>query len=162
MMFIGSNLALSLGMIGALSIIRFRTVIKDSRDMVYLFWAIAIGLGCGTMNWMASIVSSGFFGLILFVINFLRYGRTNHSNFVLVVTGGGKTFNDAVMALVSDHASYSTMRSLEINGDGWEIVVELRLDGTDDAFSRQLLEKIRDIPDISNASLLAPHLALPI
>ena len=45
MLLIGSNLALSLGLVGALSIIRFRNVIKDSRDMVFLFWSIAVGLG---------------------------------------------------------------------------------------------------------------------
>ena len=47
-MLIGSNLALSLGLVGALSIIRFRNVIKDSRDMAYLFWSIVVGLGSGT------------------------------------------------------------------------------------------------------------------
>ncbi len=47
MIVIGNNIALSLGMVGALSIVRFRTAIKDSRDTMYLFWAIIVGICCG-------------------------------------------------------------------------------------------------------------------
>ena len=51
MLYIRGDLVLSLGLIGSLSIIRFRTAIKDTRDMVFLFWVIAVGLGAGTYNW---------------------------------------------------------------------------------------------------------------
>ena len=47
MIVIGNNIALSLGMVGALSIVRFRTAIKDSRDTIYIFWAIVVGICCG-------------------------------------------------------------------------------------------------------------------
>src|SRR5690625_5465921 len=49
--FIQGDLVVSLGLVGSLSIIRFRTPIKDTRDMVFLFWSIAVGLGAGTGNW---------------------------------------------------------------------------------------------------------------
>jgi hypothetical protein len=58
MFFIQGNLVLSLGLVGSLSIIRFRTPIKDTRDMVYLFWVIAVGLGAGTYHWGIVIISS--------------------------------------------------------------------------------------------------------
>jgi hypothetical protein len=51
MLYIRGDLVLSLGLIGSLSIVRFRTAIKDTRDMVFLFWVIAVGLGAGTYNW---------------------------------------------------------------------------------------------------------------
>lgn len=50
MIVIGNNIALSLGMVGALSIVRFRTAIKDSRDTIYIFWAIVVGICCGAGN----------------------------------------------------------------------------------------------------------------
>ena len=87
MMLIGSNLALSLGLVGALSIIRFRTV-KDS-DMVFLFWGIAIGLGCGTFNWIAVGVSSLFIAAIILVLYYLEYGKQQHFDCVLVIDGDG-------------------------------------------------------------------------
>ena len=64
---IGNNIALSLGMVGALSIVRFRTAIKDSRDTVYIFWAIIIGICCGVGDYLvASIGSAVTFFVYLF------------------------------------------------------------------------------------------------
>lgn len=63
---IGNNIALSLGMVGALSIVRFRTAIKDSRDTVYIFWSIIVGICCGVGDFLvASIGSAVVFGVIL-------------------------------------------------------------------------------------------------
>ena len=57
---IGNNVALSLGMVGALSIVRFRTAIKDSRDTVYIFWTVVVGLTCGVGDYIMSVVSEYF------------------------------------------------------------------------------------------------------
>ena len=56
MIVIGNNIALSLGMVGALSIVRFRTAIKDSRDTVYIFWAIVVGICCGAGDYVVAAV----------------------------------------------------------------------------------------------------------
>ena len=55
---IGNNIALSLGMVGALSIVRFRTAIKDSRDTIYIFWAIVVGICCGTGDYLVAAAGS--------------------------------------------------------------------------------------------------------
>jgi hypothetical protein len=162
MLFIGSNLALSLGMVGALSIIRFRTVIKDSRDMVFLFWAIAVGLGCGTQNWMASLIASGFVGAVLYVIHLVRYGEAQQADFVLVVSGIGDKLDRAVLDAVAGHVGRSTVRSMEVKGGGWEIVMEVRFDGAEAGLPQRLLEAVRSLPDVRQTSLLAPHLSLPV
>ncbi len=65
---IGNNIALSLGMVGALSIVRFRTAIKDSRDTAYIFWAIAVGICCGVSDYL--IAGIGTFVIFLFLIIF--------------------------------------------------------------------------------------------
>jgi len=67
MVVIGSNISVSLGMVGALSIIRFRTAIKDPRDTSFIFWAVVSGLACGTQNYMIVLVGSVFVCLILFL-----------------------------------------------------------------------------------------------
>ena len=67
MIVIGNNIALSLGMVGALSIVRFRTAIKDSRDTVYIFWTIVVGICCGSGDYIVAAVGSAFaFVLLLF------------------------------------------------------------------------------------------------
>lgn len=63
---ISNNIALSLGMVGALSIIRFRTAVKDVRDAVFIFWAIAVGIGCGVAQY--SLVGIGSVFLLLFML----------------------------------------------------------------------------------------------
>lgn len=65
---IGNNIALSLGMVGALSIVRFRTAIKDSRDTAYIFWAIAVGICCGVSDYL--IAGVGTFVIFLFLVLF--------------------------------------------------------------------------------------------
>ena len=66
MSIISNNIALSLGMVGALSIIRFRTAVKDVRDATYIFWAIAAGIGCGVSQYALIVSGSAF--LLLFLI----------------------------------------------------------------------------------------------
>lgn len=72
MTFIGSNLALSLGMVGSLSIIRFRSAIKDSRDLIYLLWIMAIGIGCGVKNYEAAGVATLFVLGLVFLLRFKK------------------------------------------------------------------------------------------
>ena len=77
---IGNNVALSLGMVGALSIVRFRTAIKDTRDTTYIFWAIIIGICCGVGDYkVAGVGSSVVFLVLLFL------GRVRNENRMLLI-----------------------------------------------------------------------------
>lgn len=77
---IGNNIALSLGMVGALSIVRFRTAIKDPRDTAYIFWTIAVGICCGVSDYLVAAVGS------VFVFAFLiLFGFTKNNERVLVI-----------------------------------------------------------------------------
>ena len=68
---IGNNIALSLGMVGALSIVRFRTAIKDSRDTLYIFWTIIVGICCGVGDFMVAVVGSIItFNVLIVNVNF--------------------------------------------------------------------------------------------
>lgn len=69
---IGNNIALSLGMVGALSIVRFRTAIKDSRDTVYIFWTIIVGICCGVGDYLVAAVGSSAIFLIFLIIGAIR------------------------------------------------------------------------------------------
>lgn len=77
---IGNNVALSLGMVGALSIIRFRTSIKDSRDTVYIFWTIIVGICCGVGDYLVAGVGSAVVFLVL-----LFFGRVRSENRMLLI-----------------------------------------------------------------------------
>ena len=84
MMMISSNIAVSLGMVGALSIVRFRTALKDSRDTIFLFWAIAEGLCVGTESYKMVIVSVMFISVVFIVLS----KTASLSNKYLIVING--------------------------------------------------------------------------
>ena len=77
---IGNNVALSLGMVGALSIVRFRTAIKDSRDTIYIFWTIIVGICCGVGDYFVASV-----GTIAVFIVLLFLGRVRNENRILLI-----------------------------------------------------------------------------
>lgn len=83
---IGNNVALSLGMVGALSIVRFRTAIKDSRDTTYIFWSITIGICCGVGDYMVAAVGSAVVFVALLIL-----GRIRNENRILLVVRGART-----------------------------------------------------------------------
>lgn len=92
---IGNNLALSLGMVGALSIVRFRTAIKDSRDTVYIFWAIIVGICCGVGDFMVASIGSG----ITFVTLWL-FSRIKNDKRMLLIIRADREKLSALQAVV--------------------------------------------------------------
>ena len=92
---IGNNVALSLGMVGALSIIRFRTSIKDSRDTVYIFWTIIVGICCGVGDYLVAGVGSGMVFLLL-----LLFGRVRSENRLLLIIRAGRDREDEIRKLL--------------------------------------------------------------
>lgn len=92
---IGNNIALSLGMVGALSIIRFRTSIKDSRDTVYIFWTIIIGICCGVGDFLVASVGSGAVFIVL-----LLFGRVRNENRVLLIIRADRVQTDNIRKIL--------------------------------------------------------------
>ena len=92
---IGNNIALSLGMVGALSIVRFRTAVKDSRDTVYIFWAIVVGICCGVSDYLvASVGSAVTFAVILIL------GCIKSDNRMLLIVRADRSKQPMIKALV--------------------------------------------------------------
>ncbi len=92
---IGNNVALSLGMVGALSIVRFRTAIKDSRDTVYIFWTIIVGICCGVGDFIVASIGSAF----VFIL-FLILGAIKNNNRMLVIIRGNRTKEAPISAVM--------------------------------------------------------------
>ena len=95
---IGNNVALSLGMVGALSIIRFRTSIKDSRDTVYIFWTIIIGICCGVGDFVVAAVGSGVVFLVLLI-----FGRIKNEHRLLLIIRCERDKENAVRRVLFEY-----------------------------------------------------------
>jgi hypothetical protein len=162
MLFIRGDLVLSLGLIGSLSIIRFRTPIKDTRDMVFIFWVIAVGLGCGTYNWNVVIISTIIISITVFALHFLRYGQSRGTDYVLVVTGSLALSNNQIGKVLNRYAKESRIRSQEAEEGFWEIIFEVQLIDLTQEKTGELFGEIKAIEGVSKVSLLAPQIALPV
>lgn len=107
---ISNNVALSLGMVGALSIIRFRTAVKDVKDATFIFWTIAAGIGCGVSQY--SLVAIGSIFLLLFYL--LTRQVSESGQMLLVIEGKPETHNE-VLAVMDEHfhgKAHLTMKNM--------------------------------------------------
>lgn len=141
---ISSNIALSLGMVGALSIIRFRTAIKDPKDIVFTFWAIAVGIICGAGLYMVAIVGTPVIALLLFVLEYTSFRGPDPYLLVIHYTSEAET---AVQSALPKHK----IRSRTSNADGVELMVEVRMNAQDVPKVDELL-KINGVKDASIVS----------
>lgn len=115
---ISNNIALSLGMVGALSIIRFRTAVKDVRDATFIFWAIAVGIGCGVSQYILVSVGSIFLMCFLLVTKSILSADKR----LLVVQGKQESLSKIKVA-VKEHYSGKAHLSIEnISSDICEVV----------------------------------------
>ncbi|MGN1231049.1 MAG: DUF4956 domain-containing protein [Anaerotignum sp.] len=92
---IGNNIALSLGMVGALSIIRFRTAVKDSRDTAYIFWTIIVGICCGVGDYAVAAAGSAIVFLLL-----LFLGRVRSDGRLLLIIRGNRSLEQKIEGVV--------------------------------------------------------------
>lgn len=162
MLFIQGNLVLSLGLVGSLSIIRFRTPIKDARDMVFLFWTIATGLGIGTYNWSLTIIATVILAVLMLVFYKLRYGRKVHNEYILMISGTGDFDQSVINSLNTEGLIKSFLRSREIQDNYFELVYELTFHEKELAKVNALVDEINKMAAVEKVSLLSPQLNLPM
>lgn len=119
-----SNVVLSLGMVGALSIVRFRTAIKDPMDTVFMFWSIVAGIITGAGYVTVAILATLLLGVLYLLVNLL--GGKLHGNAYLVVIRYGDAAESAVRSRLSNLGKYK-LKSRNMNGAETELVLEARL-----------------------------------
>ena len=118
---IGNNIALSLGMVGALSIVRFRTAIKDSRDTVYIFWSIIVGICCGVGDYLVAGVGSGVVFLVLLLL-----GRVRNENRILLIIRAGRSNETPIESLVFQHFNKKALLKVKnTTPDAVELIFEM-------------------------------------
>ena len=121
---IGNNLALSLGMVGALSIVRFRTAIKDARDTMYIFWAIIVGICCGVSDFLVAGIGSG----IVFAI-LLLFGSIKNDKRMLLIIRADRDLQEPIQAAVFNmFERRAVMRVRNTTRNNVEMIYEISSD----------------------------------
>ena len=126
---IGNNIALSLGMVGALSIVRFRTAIKDSRDTVYIFWTVIVGICCGVGDYIVAPIGSAVTFIVLFIL-----GCIKNDNRMLIIVRGSRNKQSIVTGYIfKTFKNKAILRVKNTTEDTMELIYEV---------SSSLLKKI--------------------
>lgn len=124
-------------MVGALSIVRFRTAIKEPMDIAFLFWSIAVGIILGAGFISLAIIGSVLIGVVIVVFSTRKIGDTPY---ILVVNCDNTTMADNVVSLVEQGAKKSILKSKSVTKYGLELTYEVRLAEGDTAFINHILE----------------------
>lgn len=120
---IQSNIVVSLGMVGALSIVRFRTAIKDPMDLVFLFWSIAIGIICGAGYVMIAVIASA---VLTIVILLFSARGTERDSLILVVNAANYDCEERVLQIVRHNCSKHKVCSRSVTEAGMNLAIEVK------------------------------------
>lgn len=131
-----SNVVLSLGMVGALSIVRFRTAIKEPLDIAFLFWAIAGGIVLGAGLIPLAIIGSVIIGVVLLV--FVNR-KSSETPYVLVLQCDSDASESAALARVEESVKRYIIKSKTVGAEGIELTVEIRVKDAAAKFVNELL-----------------------
>ena len=145
---ITSNVVLSLGMVGALSIVRFRTAIKEPIDIVFLFWAISAGIVLGAGLIPLAVFGSVFVGLILLA---LVNKKSRENPYILALACDDEKAEQEAAALTASSVRRCVTKSKTVSSAGIELTLEVRLESTSAGFVNRLAQ----IPGVRSAVLVS-------
>lgn len=120
---IQSNIVISLGMVGALSIVRFRNAIKNSLDLLFLFWSISVGIICGAGLYSVAVIMSLAVTILIFLLDLVSAPR---APYLLVINTEDKTVEESLHVILKQYAKGVRVKSRNLTMNGMNLVIELR------------------------------------
>ena len=142
-----SSVVLSLGMVGALSIVRFRTAVKDPMDLMFLFWSISVGIICGAGLAQVAVILSVVVTLGILILDRMPVAK---APMILVVNSSDLDAEEAVEETVKKYTKFFSVKSRNMTADSLDLVVELRTEQ-----GSALVRDVMKLKGITSASLLA-------
>ncbi len=144
---IQSSVVISLGMVGALSIVRFRTAIKEPMDLVFLFWSISVGIICGAGLFEIAIVTSLVLTVVIIFLDKMPVAKTS---MMLVVDSDNIEAEEAIMEVVRKYSPHVRVKSRNMNAEYLNMVVEVRIKE-----EAQCIREVNALECTNNVSLIS-------
>ncbi len=144
---IQSNIVISLGMVGALSIVRFRTAIKDPMDLVYLFWAISVGIICGAGFAVIAVIASGVLTIGILFADWLPVAKASQ---ILIINCSSFENEDVVMEVVKKYCSLHKVKARNLAQDHLDMAIEIRVKE-----EGALVKELMNVKNVVSASLIS-------
>ena len=142
-----SSVVISLGMVGALSIVRFRTAIKDPMDLMFLFWSISAGIICGAGLAEVAVILSVIITLGILILDHMPVAK---APMILVVNASNLDAEEAVSQVVKKYAKHFNVKSRNMTSSTLDLILELRT-----AQGSALVKEVMAVSGVTSASLLA-------
>ena len=146
MLMIGSNIAISLGMVGALSIVRFRTAIKNPRDTIYIFWSLVTGLCSGAGVYQLAVMQCLFIAAVLVAMSFYT-GFTSH--YIIIVRGSREIDRAGLEELLNSNFKRVSLRAANNRQEKTELIYEIKTKGT---LKAEFTASLREIVGVESAN----------
>lgn len=143
---IQSSIVVSLGMVGALSIVRFRTAIKDPIDLMFLFWSISVGIICGAGLAEFAVVLSLAITVVIFILDRIPLIK---APMLLVVNCSDAKTEESITETIKKYAKYYSVKSRNMTSSTFDMIVELRTAG-----GAELIKDVIGIDGVTSASLM--------
>ncbi|MBI3020240.1 MAG: DUF4956 domain-containing protein [Parcubacteria group bacterium] len=156
MMVVGNNLAVAFGLLGAFAIIRFRTVIKETRDTGFVFFALAIGMAVGTGSHLIAVISTAFVLAVIWVLYKYGFGSIYHNDYLLTFTvNRAKNPPDSFGHIFERHLKNSMLVNMSAKGDSpfTEMVYSVRL--VSELKSGEFLKALSETSGVEEAHLIS-------
>lgn len=141
-----SSIVISLGMVGALSIVRFRTAVKDAMDLLFLFWSIGEGIICGAGLYEVAILVALVVTAGIFLLQYMPFTKVPY---LLMVHATSLECEDAVLELVKSHSDGFQVKSRNLKKTGFDMILEVRTKE-----EKALIESLGEMDSILQVSLL--------
>ncbi len=142
-----SSIVISLGMVGALSIVRFRNAVKDPMDLLYLFWSIGIGIICGARLYEIGIITSLAVTIVIFLLDLIPAAKPPY---LLVLNSSDRELEPALQELLKSYTKSSRIKSRNLTAQGLDMIVEVRTEK-----GSQLVSACAALPGVESVNLLA-------
>lgn len=144
---IQSNIVVSLGMVGALSIVRFRTAVKDPLDLVFLFWSLSTGIICGAGYIMIAVIAAIILTIIVVIFSIMPSAK---DTVVLIINASSYEDEDAILDEVYQNCNYSKVRGRNISRDGLNLAIEVQVFRT----GHTLIDHLMAFNSVTSVSLV--------
>ena len=146
-MAVTSNVVLSLGMVGALSIVRFRAAIKEPMEIVFLFWSLAVGIVIGAGMIPLAVIGSVIIGVILVLFVSKKFRNTPY---ILIVNCSDEKAEESALGVIGKSVEKFVVKSKTVNRDGIELTAEIRVRNA----ATDFVNRVNEIGGVNGATLV--------
>lgn len=156
MMVIGNSLSRAFALVGALSIIRFRTVVKDTKDTAFVFLALAVGMAAGTSNYVLGAIGTGVVGVLALILHSTNFGALYKSEFILRFRyATDDQDGSAHLETINKMAKRSSMLHIEHSGDGNSLQLTYDIVLKEGRTAQELTQAMGALPAVSEVVIIA-------